>query len=137
MPNLQKLIDGGVMGNVASLPPMLSPILWTSIATGKRADKHGILGFAEPDIENKTCECALIYDCINSSELFGDEYSPQYVLGWSILLQPLRSQAFFLENHSSFFGGTTHITGRPTQTTVSSRFRHQSCGVWDYFRPRP
>jgi len=49
MPNLQKLIDGGVMGNVASLSPMLSPILWTSIVTGKNADKHGILGFAEPD----------------------------------------------------------------------------------------
>ena len=49
MPNLQRLIDRGVMGNVASLTPMLSPILWTSIATGKQADKHGILGFAEPD----------------------------------------------------------------------------------------
>jgi len=49
MPCLQKLIDGGVMGNVASLSPMLSPILWTSIATGKHADKHNILGFAEPD----------------------------------------------------------------------------------------
>lgn len=50
MPNLQKLLDRGVMGNVASLKPMLSPILWTSIATGKHADKHGILGFAEPDV---------------------------------------------------------------------------------------
>src|SRR5262245_61079923 len=49
MPNLHKLIDNGVMGNVASLSPMLSPILWTSIATGKHADKHMILGFAEPD----------------------------------------------------------------------------------------
>ena len=37
MPNLQRLIEGGVMGNLASLAPMLSPILWTSIATGKRA----------------------------------------------------------------------------------------------------
>jgi len=49
MPHLEKLINAGVMGNVASLTPMLSPILWTSIATGKHADKHGILGFAEPD----------------------------------------------------------------------------------------
>lgn len=49
MPNLQRLIANGVMGNVASLSPMLSPILWTSIATGKNADKHDILGFAEPD----------------------------------------------------------------------------------------
>jgi len=53
MPNLQKLIDNGVMGNVASLSPMLSPILWTSIATGKWADKHGILGFCEPNPEDQ------------------------------------------------------------------------------------
>ena len=49
MPNLERFINGGVMGNVASLTPMLSPILWTSIAAGKHADKHEILGFAEPD----------------------------------------------------------------------------------------
>lgn len=49
MPNLERFIGAGVMGNIASLTPMLSPILWTSIATGKYADKHEILGFAEPD----------------------------------------------------------------------------------------
>lgn len=48
MPNLQKLIKNGVMGNLASLRPELSPMLWTSIATGKRPYKHGILGFTEP-----------------------------------------------------------------------------------------
>lgn len=48
MPNLQQLIANGVMGNLASLRPELSPMLWTSIATGKRPYKHGILGFTEP-----------------------------------------------------------------------------------------
>ena len=36
-------------GNLATLHPILSPMLWNSIATGKRPDKHGILGFMEPD----------------------------------------------------------------------------------------
>ncbi len=49
MPNLQKFADGGVVGNLSTLYPVLSPMLWTSIATGKRANKHGIHGFAEPD----------------------------------------------------------------------------------------
>ncbi len=49
MPALKKLIENGVMGNIATLDPPLSPMLWTSIATGVTADKHGILGFAEPD----------------------------------------------------------------------------------------
>ena len=49
LPNLQKLIERGVMGNVATLKPVISPLLWNSIATGKTADVHGVLGFVEPD----------------------------------------------------------------------------------------
>jgi tetratricopeptide (TPR) repeat protein len=49
MPNLKRFVTEGVRGNIATLTPPLSPMLWTSIATGKTADKHGILGFAEPD----------------------------------------------------------------------------------------
>ncbi len=48
MPHLSRLVDQGVIANLASLRPCLSPILWTSIATGKMADKHGITGFVEP-----------------------------------------------------------------------------------------
>src|SRR5438045_8954030 len=48
MPNLARLIAQGVHGNLATIYPILSPMLWTSIATGKRPYKHGILGFAEP-----------------------------------------------------------------------------------------
>ncbi len=48
MPNLQRLIERGSSGNLATLQPIISPILWNSVATGKRADKHGVLGFVEP-----------------------------------------------------------------------------------------
>ncbi len=48
LPNLARLMAGGVRGNLATIYPVLSPMLWTSIATGKRAYKHGIHGFAEP-----------------------------------------------------------------------------------------
>jgi predicted AlkP superfamily phosphohydrolase/phosphomutase/thioredoxin-like negative regulator of GroEL len=48
MPSLESLINKGVMGDIATLDPVLSPILWTSIATGKLGDKHGILNFVEP-----------------------------------------------------------------------------------------
>jgi predicted AlkP superfamily phosphohydrolase/phosphomutase/tetratricopeptide (TPR) repeat protein len=49
LPHLQRLVDQGVIGNLATLYPHLSPMLWTSIATGKRPFRHGILGFTEPD----------------------------------------------------------------------------------------
>ncbi len=48
MPVLQRLVEAGTSGQIATLQPILSPILWNSIATGKRADKHDILGFIEP-----------------------------------------------------------------------------------------
>src|SRR3984957_17704066 len=52
MPTLDNFINHGVMGNLATLRPILSPMLWNSIATGKRANKHGIHGFMEPDPQN-------------------------------------------------------------------------------------
>ena len=52
MPALAGLMAGGVHGNLATLQPMVSPMLWTSIATGMTADRHGVLGFVEPDPEH-------------------------------------------------------------------------------------
>ncbi len=51
LPALESVIDGGTMGQLASLQPLLSPMLWTSIATGKRPPKHGIHGFIEPRLD--------------------------------------------------------------------------------------
>ncbi|MBA4107930.1 MAG: hypothetical protein C0485_19535 [Pirellula sp.] len=51
MPHLQRLIERGASGPIASVIPWLSPPAWTSIATGKRPHKHGIHGMAEPDPE--------------------------------------------------------------------------------------
>ena len=48
MPTLAKFISEGVHGDFKTLDPPLSPMLWTSMATGFRADKHGIKGFIEP-----------------------------------------------------------------------------------------
>jgi predicted AlkP superfamily phosphohydrolase/phosphomutase/tetratricopeptide (TPR) repeat protein len=47
MPTLSKLIQNGFSGKLASLEPMISPVLWTSLATGVRAYQHGIHGFIE------------------------------------------------------------------------------------------
>jgi predicted AlkP superfamily phosphohydrolase/phosphomutase/tetratricopeptide (TPR) repeat protein len=51
MPAMQWMMQHGAQGNLHTLAPIVSPLLWNSIATGKRADKHGILHFAEPNPE--------------------------------------------------------------------------------------
>jgi hypothetical protein len=48
MPHLRSLVDTGVIGNLMSLVPAVAPMLATTVATGLRADRHGILGFAAP-----------------------------------------------------------------------------------------
>lgn len=48
MPMLRGLVERGARSDLGTLEPKLSPLLWTSIATGKTADKHGILNFVEP-----------------------------------------------------------------------------------------
>lgn len=49
MPNLQRLMQAGVWGMMDTIEPMLSPLIWTSIATGSTPDIHGILDFLEID----------------------------------------------------------------------------------------
>jgi tetratricopeptide (TPR) repeat protein len=48
MPSVERLVKSGASGQIATLHPPLSPMLWTSIATGKRPFQHGIHGFTEP-----------------------------------------------------------------------------------------
>ena len=47
MPALESLVNSGTSGNLTTLEPQLSPMLWTSIATGKMAYHHGVPGFTE------------------------------------------------------------------------------------------
>ena len=76
MPNLERLINTGTIGNLASLSPMLSPILWTSIATGKRAHAHGVRGFIEPlpdrsglrPVGTRTRTCKALWNILSQSD---------------------------------------------------------------------
>jgi len=84
MPNLAGLIEEGICGNIATLQPVLSPMLWTSIATGKRAYKHGIHGFSEPDplsggirpVTNLSRKTKAVWNILNQNDL------RTIVVGW-------------------------------------------------------
>jgi tetratricopeptide (TPR) repeat protein len=84
MPNLERLINAGTVGNLASLSPMLSPILWTSIATGKRAHAHGVRGFIEPlpdrsgvrPVGTRTRTCKALWNILSQSS------RPSVVCAW-------------------------------------------------------
>ena len=84
MPTLDAFINRGVMGNLATLQPILSPMLWNSVATGKFADKHGIHGFIESDPVNggvrpytsTSRKCKALWNILTQSGLRSN------VIGW-------------------------------------------------------
>jgi len=49
MPNLRALLARATQLKVRMRPPLLSPLIWTTIATGQPPDVHGVLDFVEPD----------------------------------------------------------------------------------------
>lgn len=49
MPNLARLMASGSWGELSSITPLLSPLIWTTIATGVGPEAHGILDFVEVD----------------------------------------------------------------------------------------
>src|ERR1700680_2831805 len=84
LPNVQRLVGNGAAGQIATLHPPLSPMLWTSIATGKRPFKHGIHGFSEPTadglgvqpVTNLSRKCKALWNILSQNGL------DSTVVGW-------------------------------------------------------
>ena len=84
MPQLANIVNNGASGPLASLPPYLSPMLWNSIATGKYADQHGILGFTTTDpatgklaaITSTQRKCKALWN------ILGEQGLTAHVMGW-------------------------------------------------------
>jgi tetratricopeptide (TPR) repeat protein len=49
LPNFARLVHEGATGPLRSLEPMLSPLLWTTMATGRYPEDHGVLDFTVVD----------------------------------------------------------------------------------------
>ncbi len=49
LPHLKRLIDNGARAKLLTVSPMLSPVIWTSVATGVEPSRHGVLDFLVED----------------------------------------------------------------------------------------
>lgn len=47
LPNFRRLIDDGVWGRLRTVRPIYSPLIWTTMLTGKNKEKHGITGYLD------------------------------------------------------------------------------------------
>lgn len=53
IPNLRRIIESGISGNLKSTIPPLTPPAWYSMVTGVNPGKHGIYDFIEEDNQHK------------------------------------------------------------------------------------
>ena len=48
IPNIRALVQGGTTASLQTIQPTVSPLVWTTMATGLPPDQHGIVDFVDP-----------------------------------------------------------------------------------------
>lgn len=84
LPHLQRLIEDGMRAQLRSFEPLISPLIWTTIATGKGPDQHGVCDFTMPD--PRSGEPIIVTSQVRRSKAFWNILSEQglrtCVVGW-------------------------------------------------------
>lgn len=72
MPNLRALAQGGTTARLQTIQPTVSPLVWTSAATGLPPDRHGVIDFVDRQrnraVDSHTRRSPAVWDI---SEAFG------------------------------------------------------------------
>lgn len=59
LPAFKRLAEEGTRAQLTSIEPMFSPVLWTTIASGRSPDEHGVRGFR---VHADDCKVARFWD---------------------------------------------------------------------------
>ncbi len=122
LPNFQRIMERGAYGPLMSEPPLVSPRIWTTIATGKTADKHGIRDFVNESgvpVNATMRTAAPVWDIVSSFGL------PVGVVGWYVTWPVDEANGFLLSDrlHSLLRGPVQMLQslgGRPTNARLES-----------------
>jgi len=88
LPHLAGLLEEGVRAPLASLVPTRSPALWTTVATGKDFDKHGINDFTTTVREDGTVTESVMHMTSNMRttkalwNIVGEQLGTTAFVGW-------------------------------------------------------
>ncbi len=104
VPNLERLREGGAAGMFRSIPPFVSPTIWTSIATGKVGAKHGIGGFTVYGQSRKAVDLELVgtgmLKCRTLWEILAASGRSSGVVGWLVTYPPIPVTSFTVTSHA-------------------------------------
>jgi predicted AlkP superfamily phosphohydrolase/phosphomutase len=122
LPTFKRLADGGSFGPLRTIEPILSPIIWTSMATGKLPDKHGIHGFVNEQnvpVNSRMRLASPVWDIVSGH---GEEVC---VVGWYVTWPADRVNGVLVSDrlHSLLRGPLQmyqSLTGRPTNERLEA-----------------
>ena len=84
LPNFARMRREGAHGELRSLTPLLSPVIWTTISTGMPPERHGILDFVTETPEGLRPVSAKMRQADTVWELMSQAGEPIGVVGWLI-----------------------------------------------------
>lgn len=89
IPNIQKLIRNGTTASMQTIQPTVSPMVWTSLATGLPPDRHGVIDFRMNNrpVDSNTRRSPALWDI---AQAFG---RPALVTNWWTAWPPRRDSA--------------------------------------------
>lgn len=136
MPTTAALVERGAWGNLATTRPILSPLLWNTIATGKRPKYHGIHGFTEPNADgtgvqpsaSTSRKCKAVWNILTQSGLRSN------VVGWyaSHLAEPIHGVMV-----SNQFDQYALSNGEPSPVAAGSVYPPELAGALAPLRVLP
>jgi len=112
LPNIAALKAGGSYGALESLELMLSPIIWTSIATGKSPEKHGITWFMVDSqkagqripVTSATRRCKAIWNILSEND------RTVGVVGWWATYPAEEVNGFIVSDHLAYQSSTRQLS---------------------------
>lgn len=97
LPNTQRLIAQGSWGELgfANINNIISPVIWTTIATGKHPQKHGITDFVDADgviVTSNMIKVKRIWDILSDNDISCG------VVGWFVTYPPTKVKGFMVSD---------------------------------------
>jgi predicted AlkP superfamily phosphohydrolase/phosphomutase/Tfp pilus assembly protein PilF len=119
IPNLAALARGGTTASLQTIQPTVSPLVWTTMATGVTPDRHGVLDFMDharkAPVDANTRRAPAVWDI---AEAFGRQ---SIVVNWWTAWPPLPDHTTVFDTPVTLAAAAVHpeqLAGRVRQLEV-------------------
>jgi len=112
LPHIRSLMERGAYGKLETLEPTVSPVIWTTIATGRPPGEHGIDDFVHDDGANER----RLYNRLDRRvrafwNIFSEAGRQVHVVGWFLTYPAESVRGFMVSQYASLERGAEFWKG--------------------------